>query len=62
MDVNVNPEMVMNALLLENKESAPIVKVLNKYGVYGNKAFNLILELAVVTGNMPAGSGDTPEK
>lgn len=41
-------EVMFNAEMLKNKEFAPVLKVLNKYGLFGTKAMSFLSEFSEV--------------
>lgn len=44
--------LYINNKMLKDKRSVPMVKLLNKYGIYGIKAANFMLELVEVLKEM----------
>ncbi len=51
-EFNINPEVFLNAMMLGEQSMAPVVRVLNKYGIYGSKVMTFLLELGAACGQM----------
>ena len=45
--MNIDPDMLMNAMMLKEDGLEPVVTVLNKYGIYGTKVMTFLMELFV---------------
>lgn len=49
-------DAMINAELLKNEEAAPLIKLLNKYGIRGTKAMEFALELIAIFGEKENGN------
>lgn len=55
MNFNFDPDMMMNAMMLNEKSMAPIITVLNNYGIFGTKAMTFLMELGVACSQLGGG-------